>query len=80
MNGRRSAEKIRDLSLETVSQLSRILNASRPHCSAAEFERMKKGVGSTIAPIQTEMPDPIYACYPVLDDLCVWLRGEDLNL
>lgn len=69
MNDEGSAERLRDAALQAVSQLSQILVVSRGHCSAAEFERMKKGVGLAIGQVQTTILDPIYAQYPDLDDL-----------
>lgn len=69
MNDRRSAEELRDLSLQAVSQLSQILNHSRDRCSQEEFERMKKGIGLAIGQVQTAILDMIYSRYPDLDDL-----------
>jgi hypothetical protein len=69
MKDRRSAEELRDLSLQAVSQLSQLLNQSRDRCSPAEFERIKKGVGMAIGQVQTEILDLICSRYPDLDDL-----------
>jgi len=69
MNDRRSAKKLRDVSLQAVSQLSRIVLLSRDRCSPEEFERIKKGVGLAIGQVQTEILDGIYSRYPELNDL-----------
>lgn len=69
MNDRRSAEELRELSLQAVSQLSEILRHSRDRCSQEEFERIKKGVGLAIGQVQSEILDTIYSRYPDLDDL-----------
>ena len=69
MNDRRSAKKLRDVSLQAVSQLSRIVLLSRDRCSPEEFERIKKGVGLAIGQVQTEILDGIYSRYPELTDL-----------
>ena len=69
MNDKRSAKKLRTLSLRAVSQLSRIVPVSRDRCPPEEFERIRKGVGLAIGQVQTEILDPIYARYPELSDL-----------
>jgi len=69
MSDKRSAEELRDMCLQAVSQLSRVLLFSRDRSSEEEFERVKKAVGLAIGQVQTEILDAIYSRYPELDDL-----------
>ena len=64
-----SAIEIRDVALEAVSTLSRVVSISEKHCSKAESERIKRGVGLAIGQIQTEILDLVNGTYPELDDL-----------
>jgi hypothetical protein len=63
------ALNIRELALEAITNLSKALERSQGKCSTEDFERIKEGVGLSIAHIQTWILDPIYAQYPDLDDL-----------
>ena len=69
MSDKRSAEELRDMCLQAVSQLSRVLLFSRDRSSQEEFERVRKAVGLAIGQVQTEILDKIYSRYPELDDL-----------
>lgn len=68
MDDRRSAEQIRDRALGAVAELSQLLNDCSGHCSGADFERIRKGVGLAIGQVQTHILDPIYGRYPELDE------------
>jgi hypothetical protein len=69
VSDKRSAEELRDMCLQAVSQLSRVVLFSRDRCSQEEFERIKKAVGLAVGQIQAEILDAIYSRYPELDDL-----------
>ncbi len=66
---RESAIEIKKHSLNAITELSKVLEVSQGHCSEAEYERIKKGVGLSIGKIQISILDPIYDEYPDLDDL-----------
>jgi len=61
--------KIRGFALNAISELSKVLDASRGRCSEQEYERLKRGVGLSIGMIQTELLDVVCKAYPGLDDL-----------
>ncbi len=63
------ANEIRELSLNAISELTKILSISRGQCLDEEYEMIKKGVGLSIARIQTGLLDLINKVYPELDDL-----------
>ena len=64
-----SAIEIRDVALEAVRMLSRVVNISQKHCSREESERIKRGAGLAIGQIQAEILDVVNTAYPELDDL-----------
>jgi len=63
------ARRVKTRSLRAISELSRILSASKGQCSAKEFGRLKKAVGSCIGHIERQLLVSIYSEYPELDDL-----------
>jgi hypothetical protein len=68
MNDRRSAEQLRDRARDAVPALSQLLADCQSHCTGADFERIRKGVGLAIGQVQTHILDPIYGRYPELDE------------
>jgi hypothetical protein len=69
MVNKKIAETIKKQSLRAVEELNRLLFQVQEQCSDEEFYVLRRGVGSSIIEIQTELLDPVYGEYPELDDL-----------
>jgi hypothetical protein len=67
MIDRETAESIRDLALNAVSELSRALAAAQAGCAGDDLERVKRGVGLSIGRIQTELIDVVLEGHPDLE-------------
>ncbi|ACL05939.1 conserved hypothetical protein [Desulfatibacillum aliphaticivorans] len=63
------AHEIRELSLNAISELSKILYISEGQCLDEEYELVKKGVGLSIGRIQTGLLDLMNSYYSEEDDL-----------
>ena len=66
---RSDAEAIKDLTLQAISDLTRILLVSKDSCTEEEFQDLKKAVGSSIGHIEIDILSKIYSQYPELDDI-----------
>lgn len=63
------AQAVRDLSLNAITDLTKMLAVSEGRCSSDEFMTLKRAVGRVIGRIQTEILDGICTQYPELNDL-----------
>jgi len=66
---RKIAIQVQQHALSAVKSLSEALDACKDHCSAEEYERVKRGVGLSMGRIETELLAIIYEEFPHLDDL-----------
>lgn len=63
------AQTIKNQSLRAIEELSQLLFEVQGMCSEEDFNGIRRGVGSCIIEIQTELLDPIYLVYAEMDDL-----------
>jgi hypothetical protein len=63
------AEAIKDLALQAISDLTRILLVSKDSCTEEEFHDLKRAVGSSIGHIEMDILSKVYSQYPELDDI-----------
>lgn len=63
---RECAQKIHDLALKSITDLTAILHVDNKY---EEYDQIKKGVGLSIGKIQMDILEIIYKRFPELDDL-----------
>ncbi len=63
------AQTIKHQSLRAIEELSEMLFKIQGACPQEDFNGIRRGVGSSIIEIQTELLDPIYRVYPEMDHL-----------
>lgn len=64
-----TAVEIYALAMNAISSLTMILNVLPPDTSAEELNIIKRGIGTSIGDIQTDLLEVITAQYPELNDL-----------
>jgi hypothetical protein len=63
------AEKIRDLALEAITNLSKIPLIGKDNLSKGEYDNLVRSVGSCIGHVQHQILSDIFSEHPDLDDL-----------
>jgi hypothetical protein len=63
------AQAIKDLALQAISDLTRILLVSKDSFTEEEFHDLTKAVGNSIGHIEMDILSKIYSQYPELDDI-----------
>ena len=59
---------IKKKALEAIGHLDSIVSDIRGHCSDEEFEKVRRGVGLSIAGIVDMVLEPIFEEFPEIDD------------
>lgn len=65
---RLAAESLKQLGLDAVMSLSKLLELAKKRCSDEEYQRIKRGVGLTIGKIETDVLGELYKHFPDLAD------------
>ncbi|MEN5182174.1 hypothetical protein ABE501_20730 [Comamonas testosteroni] len=64
-----TAENIKNLALESITSLTKILSISQNSTSIEDYEQLRRGVGIAIGEIQCGVLDILYDKFPDIDDL-----------